>query len=82
MKCAVLDVPESVGTARKLLAEKIGADSVRRFGVSSILAHCEDDGSALRDLLKDCGGVLVVEFEKWSGAGSEVPSEWLLARGH
>jgi hypothetical protein len=64
------------------LVEELGEAEVRRFGSSSVLVHCEDEASSLRDRLKDCGDLLVIEFEKWSGSGSGVPREWLLARGH
>jgi hypothetical protein len=42
----------------------------------------EEVRDALLALVEADEGLLVAEFEKWSGYGRALDSEWLLARGH
>jgi len=82
LKCVVLASPGDRAAVLQTLTDRIGGDDVRPFGVSAVLVHTEEETSSVRDWLHSAGGALVVEFEKWSGLGREVPRQWLLARGH
>lgn len=59
---------------------------LRRAGDDAILAYTTEDAETLRDHLSHLvtanEGLLVTEFEKWSGYGKALDSEWLLSRGH
>jgi hypothetical protein len=67
------------------LRENVGED-VRSVGDDAVLIHTakspEDIRNSLPSALDADEGLLVVEFEKWSGYGRAVDAEWLLARGH
>jgi hypothetical protein len=82
LKCILLESPEAVGLALTAIGGAIPDESVVPFGRGAVLVHCEQDVSELRDRLRGCGEVLVMEFETWSGLGQTIPREWLLARGH
>jgi hypothetical protein len=82
LKCVVAAVPDELSAIVPILVENAGEADVRVLGVSAVLVHTEEETAGVRDWLRGAGGVLVVEFEKWSGIGTEVPREWLLARGH
>jgi hypothetical protein len=82
LKCVLLSDAGAAADAGRELERQFGATSnIRRFG-SALLVHTEDEPSRIRDYLRDLGSVIVMEFEKWSGYGTDVPREWLLARGH
>jgi len=82
LKCVVLASPDDRAEVLQTLIDRIGGDGVRPFGASTVLVHADEEPSTVRDWLSGAGGMLVVEFEIWSGRGAEVPKEWLLARGH
>ena len=82
LKCVVLTAPEDIPSALDTLREAVGREDVREFGTCALLVHTDEEASAVRDVLRGTNGVLVFEFEKWSGVGDGVPREWLLARGH
>jgi len=82
LKCVVLAGADKRAVARQVLQTRAGEEDVRPFGASAVLVHTDEEASTVRDWLHGQGAVLVVEFEKWSGYGGEVPGEWLLARGH
>lgn len=73
---------DAIPVAMRVLMERTGAEDIRRFGPAALLLHTNEEPSVVRDWLGAADGALVVEFEKWSGCGAEVPREWLLARGH
>ncbi len=82
LKCVMLASLDDRAVGLRMLIERIGDEDVRPLGASVVLVHTKEGASSVRDWLHGLSGVLVVEFEKWSGLGSEVPQEWLLARGH
>jgi hypothetical protein len=57
-----------------------------RLGDDANLVFTALTSEALRDLLSPLltpdEGLVVFEFESWSGFGSALDSAWLLARGH
>jgi hypothetical protein len=64
----------------------LDGDEVRRAGDDAIIAHAANEPAEIRDwvraVLEDGESVLVFEFERWSGYGLGVDSQWLLSRGH
>jgi hypothetical protein len=64
----------------------VGGEQVRRLGDDSFAVFTEASASEIRDWVAAAtdpdDSVFVVEFEKWSGRGGNVPREWLLVRGH
>ena len=82
LKCVVLPAAAELAGAMRVLAERVGEEQVIAFGGSAALVHTDEPAAVIRDWLGDIGGALVLEFEKWSGAGDAVPRDWLLARGH
>ena len=82
LKCVVLASTGDRAAAMRALIDRVGANDVRAYGAAAILLHTEEPSAAVRDLVTEADGALVVEFETWSGIGAEVPREWLLARGH
>jgi hypothetical protein len=63
-----------------------GAGKVRKISDEAYVVHTALTTAELRDHLRetlgDGEGVLVAEFEVWSGHGEALDSRWLLARGH
>jgi hypothetical protein len=79
----------ATGCADALLAalsERVRPGDIRRIGLEAVLVHTALEPAGLRDwlsgVLTEGESLLVVEFEKWSGFGTGVDREWLLARGH
>lgn len=72
-----------IGGALESLA---GADEVRKLSDEAYVVHTALTTAELRDHLRDViregDGVLVAEFEVWSGHGEALDARWLLARGH
>lgn len=68
------------------LGEVVPEADLRRAGDDAIIAYTYEDAETLRNrlspLVTEDEGLLVTEFEKWSGYGKALDSEWLLARGH
>jgi hypothetical protein len=68
------------------VAAKTGEGELRRLGDESFALYTEATAAEIRDWVAEVvnsdESVFVVEFEKWSGSGAQVPREWLLARGH
>lgn len=62
------------------------AGAVLRLGEEALVVHTADEPAAVRDrvraVLEDGESVLVFEFERWSGYGPGVDSQWLVSRGH
>ncbi len=73
-------------TIRNAVEELAGAHEVRPLGDDAFLVHTDLTAAELRDRLRalatDSEGILVAEFEVWSGEGQSLDAKWLLARGH
>ena len=82
LKCVIAGTSTDQGRLYDSLETKVRDEDIRRFGGSVLFIHTTSNASEVRDWLKGLGDVLVLEFETWSGAGGEVPREWLLVRGH
>lgn len=66
------------------LHHRIGADDVLRIQDGTFVIYTDAEPSAIRDWLLPIVGpsaLLVVEFERWSGAGT-IDRDWLNRRGH
>jgi len=67
------------------LREHVMDENILQAG-SAVLVYTPLETSELRDLLasasSDSDSLLVLEFEKWSGFGTAIDRDWLLARGH
>jgi hypothetical protein len=80
-------------SARRNLCDTV-ADAVRRLtsndlrqlGDDAIVVWTSESASDLRDLLcadlNEDEGLLVVDFEQWSGYGKALDQTWLLSHGH
>lgn len=72
-----------IGDALESIA---GAGDVRKLSDEAYVVHTALTTAELRDRLReilgDSEGVLVAEFEVWSGHGKALDAKWLLARGH
>lgn len=83
LKCVIAAATPAVLAA---LGQHVSAGNIRRAGPGAVLVHTVLEPSELRDLISRQTGkgepLLVVEFEKWSGFGTGIDREWLLARGH
>ena len=59
---------------------------LRRLGDDGHIVHTTLTADALRDKLRthlaEDEGLLVIDFEAWSGYGKALDANWLLARGH
>lgn len=68
------------------LRQHLPEEELKGAGDDALVVHTTETAEALRDRLSstlaDDEGLLVIEFEKWSGHGRAVDSMWLLARGH
>jgi hypothetical protein len=68
------------------VAERAGEAQTLRLGDDSFVVYTSASAAEIRDwaaeIIASDESTFVVEFEKWSGYGSEVPQAWLLARGH
>jgi hypothetical protein len=68
------------------LQAKIDAGGVLRLSEDALIIHIANDPAEIRDwvrsALEDGESVFVVEFERWSGYGDGVDSNWLMRRGH
>jgi len=68
------------------LREIVPESELRRAGDDAIIVHTAEESETMRNhlsgLVTDDEGLLVGEFEKWSGYGTALDSKWLLARGH
>lgn len=62
------------------------AGEIKRIGDDAHVVHTALTADELRDrlrtLLMEDEGLLVIDFEKWSGYGKALDAQWLLARGH
>ena len=69
-----------------VLRDIAGVDEVRRLGDEAFAVWTAETPEALRDRLRvvvrEGEGLLVVDFEVWSGHGGALDTEWLLRRGH
>jgi hypothetical protein len=73
-----------------LVADKLkammGANDIRRLGDDAFAVYGTLAPDEIRDsvaaFLDADESVVVFEFEKWSGHGPTVDSEWLMRRGH
>jgi hypothetical protein len=65
---------------------RIPSDSVLRLNDDTLIVDASNEPAEIRDwvrsALEDSESVLVVEFERWSGYGPGVDSQWLMRRGH
>lgn len=63
-----------------------GANDIRRLGEDAFAVYGTGAPDEIRDwvaaVLDSDESVVVFEFEKWSGRGPAVDSEWLMRRGH
>lgn len=70
----------------EVLGKVVPAQEVRRLGDEVYIVNTSEEPATLRDLVRstltDHEGVLVIDFERWSGYGQTLESEWLLRRGH
>lgn len=70
----------------RALEARVDPENVRALCEDACLVYTSASPSEIRDWLRDTvqGGesALVLEFERWSGWGPGVDSEWLLRRGH
>jgi hypothetical protein len=59
---------------------------LRQIGDDAYLAHtalsADELRNRLRPTLTEEEGLLVIDFERWSGHGAALDRRWLLARGH
>lgn len=59
---------------------------LRRIGDDAYLVHTALSADELRNRLRPTlavdEGLLVIDFERWSGYGEALGRRWLLARGH
>jgi hypothetical protein len=59
---------------------------LREIADDAYLAHTALSADELRNRLRlklaEGEGLLVIDFERWSGHGEALDSRWLLARGH
>jgi len=59
---------------------------LRRIGDEAHIVHTSLTPDELRDRLRphlaEADGLLVIDFERWSGYGRALDASWLLARGH
>lgn len=58
----------------------------RRIGDDAHIMHTSLAPDELRDRLRvqlsEDEGLLVIDFERWSGYGKALDASWMLARGH
>jgi hypothetical protein len=68
------------------LEDRIGWESLRRLGDEAVLVDDPASPGDIRDwvspVLHPDESLLVLEFEKWSGRGPGIDTEWLMRRGH
>jgi hypothetical protein len=68
------------------LMQVASQDDLRALGDDTVAVWTARTVSDLRDLLREVlgedEGLLVVEFETWSGFGQALDKRWLLERGH
>jgi hypothetical protein len=73
-------------TVGDALKELVGDSEIRRLGDEAFVVHTALSADTLRDLLRgklsEYEGLLVIDFEVWSGYGKAVGATWLLRRGH
>lgn len=59
---------------------------IRRLGDDAHIVHASMTSDELRDRLRvhlaEDEGLVVIDFELWSGYGNALDARWLLARGH
>jgi len=88
LKCVIAwsnrrNLCETIGD---LLRSLVTGDEVRTLGDDAHIVHTSLAASELRDHLRDHleadDGLIVMEFEVWSGYGGAIDAKWLLARGH
>ena len=64
----------------------VAAEELRRAGDDTHIVNTALTADELRDRLRglvaEDEGLLVIDFEIWSGYGKVVDTAWLLARGH
>ena len=68
------------------LEAKMGSNDIRRLGDDAFAVYGKPAPDEIRDwvagVLDPEESVVVLEFEKWSGHGPAVDTEWLMRRGH
>jgi hypothetical protein len=68
------------------LSSLVPTDNLRAIGDDAHVVYTALTTDALRDGLRKAldvhEGLLVTEFEVWSGYGQSLDAKWLLARGH
>jgi hypothetical protein len=71
-----------VDQLRAIVAET----EIRRTGDDAHIVHTALTADELRDRLRahvsEDEGLVVIDFEVWSGYGKALDAKWLLARGH
>ncbi len=88
LKCVVTSTADpGTGQAVASALESLsGEGEVQAVGGSAFVVHTALTAAELRDALRvhlDADdGLLVAEFEVWSGYGRSLDQKWLLARGH
>jgi hypothetical protein len=68
------------------LSKYAGVNDLQRLTQGCFVIHTAAEPSELRDelsaILIETESVIVVQFERWSSAGSDIDTRWLLRRGH
>jgi hypothetical protein len=88
LKCVIAwsDTRNVCSMVSDALESNLGTEGVRRLGDDAFAVFGTPAPDELRDwvaaVLDPSESVLVFEFEKWSGHGQGVDSEWLMRRGH
>jgi hypothetical protein len=88
LKCVIAwsDRRNLCDTVARALRSVVDAADLRRIGDDAHLVLSTLPADEMRDLLRQQldadEGLLVIDFEVWSGYGSALDSRWLLARGH
>jgi hypothetical protein len=69
--------------AEETLRTHVHEHHVRRLSDDAWVVYTEAEPFQIREWLREASaGLLVIEFERWSGSGEAVDSAWLLRRGH
>ena len=64
----------------------VAEEEMQRIGDDAHIVHTAMTADELRDRLRghvaEDEGLVVIDFEVWSGYGKALDAKWLLARGH
>ena len=88
LKCVIAWSPQRplAGPVGEALREHIGREDICDIDGGATLVHTTAAAADIRHwlaaILKANESALVLEFEMWSGYGTAVDRDWLLARGH